>query len=577
MSLDACFLSFLVRQLNTELAGARVDKIYMPSRDEAVFVMHGSVKRRLLINVSTGFSHITLTDADFENPATPPAFCMLLRKHFLSSRLERVSMQGFERVAVFEFEGKNDFFEPVQKNIIVELMGRSANMIVTGGDGRIIDAIRRIDLSTSKGRCVLPSAVYAPPPAQPGKTELTGFDSYESLFTNPELTMERAVMDKISGISPIAAREICYLAAHVGEKRIGDMTVTQKDNIKKLFEKLKSDIHDGVCTPTVIRRAQGGKPVDFTFMPVTQYGGYCICESFSNPTDAVCAFFEASSKKIRFEQKTRDLSQILSRTSARISRTLKVRENELAKAEDAEKYRVYGEIINANLHRMKNGMTSLTAENYYDNCNEIRIPLSPELTPSANAGAYFKKYTKAKKSVEVLRRLIVRDRQELSYLDSVFLSLCDASTLADADEIRTELEMGGYLKRRSKTKNVDKKSQPRTFEKDGFTIYVGKNNIQNDYVTVKLSRKGDIWLHTKNVHSSHVLISCGGRIPPDSVIEYAAEICAYYSKAKNDLKVQVDYCPVGNVRKPAGAKPGMVVYDNYKTVVVNPIKEDKLK
>lgn len=576
MSLDACFLSFLTRQLNSELCGMRTEKVFMPSKDECVFVLRGGQqggKRRLLINASTNAPRVSLTDAETENPAVPPTFCMVLRKHFIGGRLCRVYMPQFERCVVFEFECKNDFFEPVVKSIVVELMGRSANMIIIEGDvygGKIIDAVRRADLSG--GRTVLPSARFEPAPAQEGKIPFSQLKSADALLSNSELTLERAIMQNVSGISPLNAREIAYLATGVGERRCGELSMGDISRLEELIAKIQNDINSGECRPTVVRRKDSGALVDFSFMPIRQYGSFCITEQQATPSDAVEEFFAAAAKKMRFEQKTRDLSQLLTRLSSRISRTMAVRQKELRAADKAEQYRIYGELINANLYRLKNGMTEFEAENYYDDCKIIKIPLRAQLSPSANAQAYFKKYNKAKNSAVILERLIEKDRAELSYLESVFLSLCDSESLADAEQIRDELVRGGYLKRTSKIRAVEKPSAPRELRYGGFTILVGRNNIQNDLVTVKLSRRDDIWLHTKSIHSSHVLIRCRGAVPPDDVIEYAARVCAFYSKGKNDTKVEVDYCPVQNVRKPSGAKPGMVVYDGYRTVVVEPLE-----
>ncbi|MBQ8606300.1 MAG: NFACT family protein [Clostridia bacterium] len=570
MSLDACFLTFLTSQLSAELEGSRVDKIYMPSRDEIVFALRGREKKKLLVSASTNSPRICITQGDYENPETPPTFCMVLRKHFTSARLKRVYMPQFERYAVLEFECKNDFFEPVDKNIIIELMGRSANLILTEGE-RIIDAVRRVDLSSSSGRCILPSAKYRPPTPQEGKIPFDALKGVETIFSNPELTLEKAIMDNVSGISPILARELAYLSSGRSEMRIKQLGVTDKQKLSELVQRLQSDMKEGRCKPCIVKRKDTGKMVDFCFFRPLQYGDFCEITEYETPSAAIEGFFSEGAKKARFEQKTKDLYQFINRTSARISRTMQVRKKELRDSEKAEQYRLYGELINANLYRIEKGQTRLECENYYDDCKIVTVPLKSELSPSQNAAAYFKKYTKAKNSRKVLEELIRKDTAELDYLDSVFLALCDCETSADAMQIRQELEKGGYLRRRSKVRGGDAPCKPRQFEKEGFLILVGRNNLQNDLVTVKLSRKNDIWLHTKNVHSSHVLISCGGQTPPDSVIEYAAGICAYYSNAKNDLKVEVDYCPVQHVRKPNGAKPGMVVYDGYETVVVNPI------
>ncbi len=574
MSLDAAFLTYLTKELNNELEALRVEKIFMPSRDETVFVMRGHKKARLLINASTNSPRICITTDEYEAPAVPPTFCMVMRKHFLGAKLIRVYMPDFERCIHIDFECKNDFFETVNKSVVVELMGRSANMLVLDDNNKIIDAIRRIDLSDSSGRCILPGVQYTPMPSQEGKVALTECDGVDKIFENGELVFENAIMNTVCGISPIVARELAYRACGASNMRIRQLGTGDKDRLFELINNLKNDIQNADCRPVIIKQKDNGKLVDFCFMPITQYGDFCEIIPCQSPSQTVEQFFGAASKKARFEQKTKDLFNAITRLSSRISRTLAVREKELKSAENAEKYRVYGELINANLYRMQNGMTKLECENYYDNCSVISIPLRADRSPAQNAQLYFKKYTKAKNSAQILAELIKKDKDELDYLDSVFMSLCDCETIADADGIRAELINGGYLKRTRKAQRAEKPTAPRTFELDGYTILVGKNNIQNDIITVKLSRKNDIWLHTKNVHSSHVLIQSHGTMPPDNVIEYAAALCAYYSKAKDDLKVEVDYCPVQNVKKPVGAKPGMAVYDNYYTVIVNPHKPE---
>lgn len=573
MALDAAFLTFLTNELDSKLKDLRVEKIFMPSRDETVFVMRGHQKHRLLVNASTNSPRICLTTDEYEAPAVPPTFCMVMRKHFLGGKLIRVYMPDFERCVRFDFECKNDFFETVNKSVIVELMGRSANMMLIDSDGKIIDAIRRIDLSDSSGRCILPGVAYSAMPRQAGKTPLTECDSVDKIFQNGELLLENAIMNNISGISPIVARELSYRASGTSGMRIRQLGTGDRDRLLSLIFDLKEKIKTGECAPVIVRQKDTQKLVDFCFDDITQYGDFCDIIPQDSPSAAVEQFFIASAKKARFEQKTKDLFNAITRLSSRITRTCAVREKELKGSENAEKYRVYGELINANLYCMQNGMTKLVCQNYYDNCNEISIPLRADRSPAQNAQLYFKKYTKAKNSAQILTELIRKDKEELRYLDSVFMALCDCETIADANGIREELIKGGYLKRTRKAQMGEKPTAPRQFEKDGYTILVGKNNMQNDFITIKMSRKNDIWLHTKNVHSSHVLIKANGTAVPDHVIEYAASLCAFYSRAKDDLKVEVDYCPVQNVKKPVGAKPGMAVYDGYNTVIVNPWRE----
>ncbi len=570
MALDACYLSFLTAQLHQKLAGARVEKVYQPGKDEVLLHLRG--KQRLLFCCTPNCARITLTQKDVENPAQPPLFCMVLRKHLVGAKVERIFMPAFERAVFVEFEAKNDFFEPVKKYLVLEILGRTSNLLLLDQQHKIIDAIRRVDLSVTTGRQMLPGLFYEPivPQDKALFTQASAADC--AALTATDLPLWKAVMDRYSGISPIVAREIAHRAAGRCDAPANGLTPNQKQRLEEALTQTVARIQEGNCAPCALREKQSGKWLDFSFFPITQYGEAATLHSYEDPVSLIEDYYEKSAEDTRLKQKTRDVELLITRTSARIERTMRVRQKELEEGQKAEHYRICGELLQSNLHRIQNGMTQVTVENYYDDCKPFTIPLRADKNPQQNAQLYFKKYNKAKTSARVVSELIRRDQEDLSYLESVYLALCSCETSGDVDQIREELVLTGFSKNRRKNNGQRPAvSGPRKFvSSTGFTILVGRNNVQNDRLTVKLSRKDDLWLHTKDIHSAHVLIVSGGKEIDDQTILEAASICAYYSKGKEAPKVEVDYCPVSHVKKPNGARPGMVVYEGHYSVLVEP-------
>ncbi len=571
MALDACYLTYLTREIHERIADSRVEKIYQPGKDEIILNLRApNLRTKLLFCCTPNCARITLTEQEAENPAQPPLFCMVLRKHLTGARLERVFMPEFERAIFVEFTGKNDFFEPVKKYLILEILGRTANLVLMDESHKIIDCIRHVDITA--GRQMLPGLKYEPVTPQDKKpfSLVSGEDL--AALTQSDLPLWKAVIDHYSGISPVVAREIAYQSTGRIDAPANGLTPNQKTALAGLLDTMGQDLAENRCTPTAVREKESGKWLDFSFFTIGQYGATAEQVSYPSPVALIEDYYEKSAENVRLKQKTRDVEQLLSRTSARIERTMRVRQKELEEGKKADHYRICGELLQSNLHRAQTGMTQVTVENYYDNCAPFTIPLRPDKSPQQNAQLYFKKYNKAKTSARVVADLIRQDQEDLSYLDSVFLALCDCETSADVDQIREELIRTGFSKNRRKNNSRSSApSKPRKFiSSTGFTILVGRNNVQNDQLTVKLSRKDDLWLHTKNIHSSHVLVVSGGKEIDDQTILEAAAICAYYSKGKNAPKVEVDYCPVSHVKKPNGARPGMVVYENYYSVLVEP-------
>ncbi len=571
MALDACFLTYLTREIGQVLEGARVEKVYQPGKDEILLNLRApALRTKLLFCCTPNCARITLTEKDAENPAQPPLFCMVLRKHLTGARVERVYMPQFERAVFIEFLGKNDFFEPVKKYLIFEILGRTSNLVLIDESGKIIDSIRHVDITA--GRQMLPGLKYEPVIPQEKKpfAEADAGDLHPLTATDKPLW--KAIMDHYSGISPIVARELAFQSAGRIDAPADGLTPNQRAALEKTLTETAERLAQNLCVPTAVRESGSGKWIDFSFFPIGQYGPSAETIAYPSPVTLIEDYFEKSAEDVRLKQKTRDVEQLLTRTSARIERTMRVRQKELEDGKKADHYRICGELLQSNLHKAQTGMTEVTVENYYDNCAPLQIPLRPDKSPQQNAQLYFKKYNKAKTSARVVAELIRQDQEDLSYLDSVFLALCDCESTADVDQIREELIRTGFSKNRRKSNGRSATpSKPRKFiSSTGLTILVGRNNVQNDQLTVKLSRKDDLWLHTKNIHSAHVLIQSGGKEIDDQSILEAASICAYYSKGKTAPKVEVDYCPVSHVKKPGGARPGMVVYDNYYSVLVEP-------
>ena len=573
MALDACYLSFLAKEIDQTVAGARVEKLYQPAKDEIILHLRApGVRTRLLLCCAPNCARITLTRKDAENPAQPPLFCMVLRKHLMGARLERVWLPQFERAIFLEFTGKNDFFEPVQKYLVLEILGRTANLMLLDETHKIIEAIRHIDLTAQNGRQVLPGLKYEPVVPQQKSPFIEGGAGDLPAITATDKPLWQAVMDQYSGISPIVAREIAHQSAGRIDAPANGLTPNQKEGLKVGLQAAVERVQKGDCAPHAVKEIATDKWIDFSFLPIGQYGPSAEAIAYPSAVELIEDYYQKSAESVRLKQKTKDVEQLITRTSARIERTMRVRQKELEEGKKADHYRICGELLQANLHRAKSGMKEITVENYYDDCKPFTIPLREDKSPQQNAQLYFKKYNKAKTSARVVADLIKQDEADLSYLESVYLSLCDCESGADVDQIREELIRTGFSKnRRKNNQKPAAPSKPRKFlSSGGFTILVGRNNVQNDYLTVKLSRKNDLWLHTKGIHSSHVLIVSEGREIDDDTILEAAALCAYFSKGKESPKVEVDYCPVSHVKKPVGARPGMVVYEGHYSVLVEP-------
>ena len=574
MPFDALFLSALTRELTPKLLGARIDKIQMPVRDQVVFQFHGAGgSGRLLLSAAPGSPRMHITQAPLQNPAQPPMFCMLLRKHLSGGRITALTQPPMERLVDLTLECMDELGELVEKHLIVEMMGRGANLVLTGGDGHIIDCMRRIDFEMSDKRQILPGLFYHLPPV-PDKLDPLA-DSEESI-TQALLTLEgqkrlqKWLLERYRGLSPLICRELAHRLLGDVDAELGECSLETR---KALGKSLYGALQGLLQAPQPVLLLQEGKPWDFTFLPVKQYGTYVEQEQAASFSALLDEFYARRDHAERMRQKTQSLHKAMVNLRDRTARKLENQRREITAAADRERLRQLGDIVTANLHTMTRGQARLTAVDFYDpEMKEIDIPLSPQLSPQQNAAKFYKDYNRAKTAQRVLTEQIAKGEMELAYVSSILDELERAETEQDVQEIRAELVAGGYVRDTDKKKKMKlAPTKPWEFtSSEGYLIRVGRNNRQNDMLTLKESQKGDLWLHVQKLHGSHVVIACGGKTPGDETITEAAMLAAWYSQAREGQNVAVDVTPVKQVKKPVGAKPGMVIYHEYRTVYVTP-------
>ena len=566
MAFDAFFLSAVLGEIREKALGARVDKIHQPSRDTVLLQLkcaHG--REKLLFAPNPANPRLHLTTASPENPAEPPMFCMLLRKHIGGSRLAAVEQLPMERWAAFTFDSIDEMGDPVQKKLVCELMGRTCNLYLLGPDGRIIDCLRRIGLDETSKRPALPGLIYQMPepvlkndPSEPGIMEQILAQSGADLLAD-------RLMDTLGGLSPLVCREAALFAAGDTDARLDGL------DIPATAEKLALFFAEHLNHPKPYYYALAdGTVKQFAFCPIRQYGQ---CREAASFTELMDNFYIVRDRKDAMRQKGQAVRKTVQNLVTRLKKKLAIQEKELAATLDRERLRQLGDILTANIHRIQKGQTKVVCEDFYDeNMAEIEISISPVLSPQQNAAKFYKDYTRMKNAQRELTKQMELGRQELEYLQSVLEELNRAGSEAELEEIRQELQLGGYVKADSGKKKMKQGKLPpmRFVSTDGYPIYVGRNNRQNDELTFKSARKDDIWCHATKVHGSHVIISCNGTTPPDDTITQAAQLAAHYSEAVGGQNLPVDVTTVKQVKKLPGAKPGMVIYHTYRTVIVNP-------
>ena len=577
MAFDAFFLSAVLEEIRERCIGARVEKIHQPSRDTLILHLRCKEGReKLLFAANPTAPRLHLTTANPENPPEPPMFCMLLRKHLMGAKIADIQQIPMERWAAFTFDYTDEMGFPVSKTLVAELMGRTCNLYLVNPEGRILDCLRRIGLDESAKRAALPGLMYQNPEPitkrhpllgslpEGGEQDMTDAFAYSLSAPGADILADR-LMDNFGGLSPLVCREAALFAAGSVDARVESL------DISATAEKLALFFTEHLNHPKPYFYAQAdGTPKQFAFCPIRQYGSCTEAESFGSLLDM---YYTVRDRKDAMRQKSQAVRKTVQNLCTRLNRKLAIQEKELEATYDRERLRQLGDIVTANIHRIVKGQTTVECEDFYDEeMKVISIPISPILSPQQNAAKFYKDYAKLKNAEKELTKQIELGETELHYLKSVLEELNRAGTDAELEEIKRELQDGGYLRAESGKKRPKQgKVPPMRFEStDGYPIYVGRNNRQNEELTFKLARKDDIWCHASKVHGSHVIISCGGTTPPDDTITQAAQLAAYYSETSGGQNIPVDVTPVKQVKKIPNGKPGMVIYHSYKTVIANP-------
>ena len=566
MAFDAFYLTCVLEEIRA-LEEPRIEKIHQPSRDTVLLLLrHRQGRAKLLLAANPSAPRLHLTTAAPENPAEPPMFCMLLRKHLSGGRLVGINQLPMERCCSFVFDCIDEMGDRVQKSLTVELMGKTCNLYLLSTEGRILDCLRRVGLDESAKRAALPGLMYQLPEPVTKMDPLTMEQAdYVRLLTAPGAdVLSQRLMDNLGGLSPLVCREAALFATGDVDARL------EGADPQILGEKLALFFRQHLCHPQPCFFPAEGIPKQFAFCPIRQYGAFGEAEGFSALLER---FYAQRDRSDALRQKGQGLRKTVQNLISRLTRKLAVQEKELQQTYDRERLRQLGDIVTANIGRIQKGNTVLIAEDFYDeNMSRIEIPLSPLLSAQQNAAKFYKDYARMKTAEKELTKQIELGETELTYLRSVLSELDRAESEQELEEIRQELYAGGYVRADTGRRQVKKGKMPflRLESTDGFPIYVGRNNHQNEELTFRSARKDDLWLHAHGVHGSHVIIVCAGKPVPDDTVTQAAQLAAYYSDSRGGQNVSVDVSPVRQIKKPPNAKPGMVIYHSYRTVVVNP-------
>ena len=573
MAFDGAFL-YAVRQEVNSFIGARVDKIHQPSRDEIIIYLRGYHTAKLLINISGDSARIHLTEITIENPAKPPMFCMLLRKHLGGGKLVNIRQDGLERILFLDFACMNELGDNVQLTLACEVMGRYSNCILINQDGKVIDSLKR-NADITRERVLLPAFPYEMPHRANKINFLTTDDTVilNALLLASDQPLEKAIVSLFEGVSPLLAREWAYYTCKSGV-RSHALTENQETRLLYCIHKTANILKNNAYQFHILQTLDDNLK-DYLFFRPEQYGSLMLVKPMQSACATLDAFYSQRDLKSRMKQRANDLFKLIMNRIERITRKLSSQQAELEQTSKMELNKLYGDLLSANLYRMKKGDNFMILENFYqENCPEIKIPLQVNLTPAQNAQKYYTLYRKASTAKQKLAEQIAQGKQELIYLESVFDVLSRAETESDLLLLRDELASQGYVKNRNAKQKLPKQAPPFAYETtDGFLVLVGRNNRQNDILTLKQASKQDIWFHTQNIPSSHVILVTNQREPTEIAIHETAMITAFHSKARDSAKVPVDFCKVKFVKKPNGAKFGMVIYSNQQTVYVKPDSE----
>lgn len=569
MAFDGIVIANLVKELNETVLNGRISKIAQPEHDELLLTLKGTEGQiRLVLSASASLPLVYLTKENKQSPMTAPNFCMLLRKHIANGRITRIYQPNMERIINFDIEHLNELGDICQKRLIVEIMGKHSNIIFCDENLKIIDSIKHISAQVSSVREVLPGRTYYIPKTQekcnPLKTSQQEF--FDKIFSRPQ-TLQKSIYTSYTGISPVIASELCFRADLEGDRPSCAVNEEEKLHLYHHFSWMMEDIREGRFAPNIIKN--GKEPIEFAAVALTMYADLTVHE-YPCISNVLETYYADKNTFTRIRQKSVDLRKVVSTVLERSRKKYDLQIKQLKDTEKRDKYKVYGELINTYGYGLEEGAKKLTAQNYYTN-EPVTIPLDAQLTPQENAKKYFDKYNKLKRTFEALTDLTLETKEEIEHLESISTSLDIAVSEEDLTQIKEELTQYGYIKKRHTGKKEKIKSKPFHYlSSDGFHIYIGKNNFQNDDLTFKFAVGNDWWFHAKGMPGSHVIVKTNGEELPDRTFEEAGRLAAYYSKGRENDKVEIDYLEKKNVKKPKGSKPGFVVYYTNYSLVASP-------
>lgn len=578
MALDGITTSAIVSELKPALVGGRIDKIHQPVADEIRMTIRGlgSGAKKIIISANSAHPRIHLTESTRENPMTAPLFCMVMRKHIAGGKIVDICQPNFERIIILRVESANEMGDITTKNLILEIMGKHSNLILTDENGKILDSIKRVTHEKSSVREVLPGKEYVFPPSQDKKNPLEAErgDFLFSLHLQEGRKLQEFIYQTYTGISPIMAGEICSRAGLDSSNSCQETTIEEGEKLYDAFDKTMAEIKSATYQPAIYYQKENNRIVDFAVLEMTQFSGLQK-RSFDSVSALLESFYQERDNAAHIRQKAHDMRRLV---MSNIERCVKKKEIQLKTRRETkgmDQWKKKGELLTANIYAVPQGVTTFKTIDYYESdMPEIEIAIDPAKTPAENAQKYFSKYNKAKRTLAALEIQEKQNEEELVYLESVLNALENAKDDADLSEIRTELAESGFIRRQVQKKGAQKpkKSKPLHYvSSDGYDIFVGKSNLQNDELTLRMAEPTDIWMHTKDIPGSHVIIRTNGQKElPETTMEEAANLAAFYSKAKNSSMVPVDYTQRKNIKKPNGAKPGMVIYLTNRTIYITP-------
>lgn len=582
MALDGLVIHSLAHELHSKLVGGKIDKIHQPENDELVlYIRNNKENFKLVLSSSASNPRVYIAnDYKKENPIKAPMFCMLFRKYIQGGIITEISQVNFERIIKISVESFDELKERTTKDIYIEIMGRHSNIIlVQQSEEKIIDSIKRIPPSISRVRQLLPNLTYELPPAQDKINPIKGasIKSFINILREFDEPIFKGIYSKFLGVSPCVAREICHRSNLNPNDKAESMSRDELSILYRVFSDLFTKIKNNEYSPCIVIDEKLDKVIDFSCIDLTYLDGNKFIRNDSI-SQVIEDYYKTKDIKDRIHQRTSDLRKNISIKLDRLYHKQKKIEKELIDADNADIYKVRGELLTAYIYMIEKGMKSIDVANFYDeNYSNITISLNENLTPSENAQKYFKKYSKLKTAKKELTSQIEICNEEIEYLENIMLGIENCENLDELEDIKEELIRLGYAKSTRKykvKKDIDLTTKPNRFiSSDGFTILVGKNNKQNDYLTLRIADPEDIWMHTKNIPGSHVIIKCAGKNISDETLYEGAMLAAYYSKGRMSSQVPVDYTMKKHVKKPSGSKPGMVIYETNSTIYVTPTEE----